>query len=224
MRRTARGPRPVGRGLDAESLALERDAERVAVRLLVVDNEDERGLGHDRRLPVPVSLRSRVSIVGEGQHEAEGRAFAFDGLDRDLASVRLRDVAHDREPEAGAAGGAAARLVDPVEALEDPLEVARSGCRCPRSCTDEPTVPASTAVSTSTGSPGSRVLDRVVEQVRDRTHHLAAVAGTMAPGAVVDPQRRSRAATAAGRTRSTASSTRTRRPAPDRGSATPGSR
>ena len=39
--------------------------------------------------------------------------------------MRLRDVAHDREAEAGSAGLAAARAVDAVEALEDPLEVAR---------------------------------------------------------------------------------------------------
>ena len=43
----------------------------------------------------------------------------------DVAAVRLRDVAHDREPEPGAAGVAAARPVDAVEALEDAFEVAR---------------------------------------------------------------------------------------------------
>ena len=45
--------------------------------------------------------------------------------DGDLAAVRLRDVADDRETETGAAGVAAARPVDAVEALEDALEIAR---------------------------------------------------------------------------------------------------
>ena len=36
----------VGRGLDEEALALQRDRQRVAVRLLVVDDEDQRRVGH----------------------------------------------------------------------------------------------------------------------------------------------------------------------------------
>ena len=36
----------VGRGLDEETLALQRDRERVAVRLLVVDDEDQGRVGH----------------------------------------------------------------------------------------------------------------------------------------------------------------------------------
>ena len=68
--------------------------------------------------------------AGEREPERERRAFAFARLDGDLAAVGLRDVAHDREPEAGAAGVAAAGPVDAVEALEDALEVAASGCRC----------------------------------------------------------------------------------------------
>ena len=47
------------------------------------------------------------------------------GLDPHLAAVVAGDVAHDREAQAGAAGLAAAGPVDPVEALEDALEVAR---------------------------------------------------------------------------------------------------
>ena len=46
-------------------------------------------------------------------------------LDGDLATVCLRGVPHDREPEPGPAGLAAARAVDAVEALEDPLEQRR---------------------------------------------------------------------------------------------------
>ena len=37
---------PVGRDLDPEPLALQRDPQRVAVRLLVVDHEDQRRFGH----------------------------------------------------------------------------------------------------------------------------------------------------------------------------------
>ena len=57
-------------------------------------------------------------------------ALALAGLDRDLAVVVAGDVADDGQAEAGAAGVAAAGPVDPVEALEDPLEVAGAGCRC----------------------------------------------------------------------------------------------
>ena len=39
----------VGGGLDEEALALQRDGEGVAVRLLVVDDEDQRWIGHQRR-------------------------------------------------------------------------------------------------------------------------------------------------------------------------------
>ena len=38
--------RAVGRGLDEEALALQRDGERVAVRLLVVDDENQGRVGH----------------------------------------------------------------------------------------------------------------------------------------------------------------------------------
>ena len=57
--------------------------------------------------------------------EREHRALAFARLHGDVAAVRLRDVAHDRETEPGAAGVAAARAVDAVEPLEDPFEIAR---------------------------------------------------------------------------------------------------
>src|SRR5436309_13971086 len=58
------------------------------------------------------------------QFEGEGGAVALLRLHGDLALVGLGDVAHDGQPEAGAAGGPAARAVDTVETLEDPLQVA----------------------------------------------------------------------------------------------------
>ena len=66
-----------------------------------------------------------TAAVTIGIREPERRALALARLDGDVAAVRLGDVADDREPEPGAAGAAAAGLVDAVEALEDPLEVAR---------------------------------------------------------------------------------------------------
>ena len=58
------------------------------------------------------------------------------GLDAHLAAVVAGDVADDGQAEAGAAGLAAAGPVDPVEALEDPLEVA-TGMPMPWSATGE---------------------------------------------------------------------------------------
>src|SRR5437764_13127969 len=57
------------------------------------------------------------------QLEGEGGAVALLRLHGDLALVGLGNVPHDGQPEAGAAGGPAARTVDTVEALEDPLQV-----------------------------------------------------------------------------------------------------
>ena len=96
--------------------------QRVAVRLLVVDDEDQRCLGHQRRLSSCTG--TVISTPSSGNDEPERRALPFHGLDRDLAAVRLDDVAHDGEPEPGSTGRAAARLIDAVEALEDPFEVA----------------------------------------------------------------------------------------------------
>ena len=55
--------------------------------------------------------------------QCEQGPFPFTGLDGDVAAVRLRYVAHDCQAETGAAGLAAARAIDAVEALEDPGEV-----------------------------------------------------------------------------------------------------
>ena len=72
------------------------------------------------------------------------------------------------EPEAGAAGVAAAGPVDAVEALEDPLEVA---CRDPDAVVahrDRDRSPSTLARRARPCSPRLGVLDRVVEQVGQR--------------------------------------------------------
>ena len=126
-----------------------------------------------------------------------------------LAAVVRGHVAHDGQAEAGAAGVAAAALVDAVEALEDALEVAAPGCRCRgRRPSARPSVP-STLARTCTATAGVGVLHGVLEQVAERRDQLAAVAADR------EPSLRSSTSTAismprprrAGRTRSTASAT-----------------
>ena len=56
--------------------------------------------------------------------EGERGALALAGAHGDLAAVVGGDVADDGQAEPGAAGVAAAGPVDPVEALEDAVEVA----------------------------------------------------------------------------------------------------
>src|SRR5262245_61871790 len=78
-----------------------------------------------RRGEVRAPGASRPAPVrgGEGDEHPERRAFAGPALDLDPPAVRADDVLHDREPEAGPALVAAAPLVHPVEALEDPRQV-----------------------------------------------------------------------------------------------------
>ena len=83
-----------------------------------------------------VGIRSRRPTVGpddqisrKAQHER--RTLSFLRRDQHLAAVVRGDVTHDRQAEAGAAGVAAAGLVDAIEALEHPVEVAARESRCP---------------------------------------------------------------------------------------------
>ena len=95
--------------------------ERVAVGLLVVDDEDEgRIVGHQ-----DASERSRAAGAAAGRNRVN--VVPSPSCDSTVTSppCALRDVAHDREPEPGPAGLAASGAVDAVEALEDPLEIAR---------------------------------------------------------------------------------------------------
>src|SRR5690606_27197049 len=109
------------------------------------------------------------------QRQRERRALALPGLDPALAVVVGGDVADDGEPEPGAAGLPAAGPVDPVEALEDALEVAGG---------DAGAVVAHGDLDRSAGEPrrdldrraGVAVLRGVVQQVVEGRHELAAVA------------------------------------------------
>ena len=75
--------------------------------------------GHRRR-DRPRRLRPRQP---RRKVDAEGAAPAEAAVDGDAAAVGLGDVLDDGEAEAGAAELAAARLVDAVEALEEPRQV-----------------------------------------------------------------------------------------------------
>ena len=118
---------PVAATDDLEALLAEHVGERVAVALLVLDDEHS---GHGRascgrcprRVVVGTARRGRRRPARQGQ--GEGRALALDGPDPDLAAVGGGDVLDDRQPEAGAAGGAVPGRVDAVEALEDPVDLA----------------------------------------------------------------------------------------------------
>src|SRR5450756_2054468 len=60
---------------------------------------------------------------GEWQMDPESAPLAESALHGDAAPVSLSDVLDDRQTEPGAAEVAAARLVDPIEALEEPGQV-----------------------------------------------------------------------------------------------------
>ena len=76
------------------------------------------------RPPVGAAAVRLGAPTAAGQPQPEGRAVALLRLHGDLAVVVAGHVADDGQAEAGAAGAPAAGPVDPVEALEDPLEVA----------------------------------------------------------------------------------------------------
>ena len=73
--------------------------------------------GSNRRLLNVLRLR------GQGQCEMKGGAGAELAFSPGAASVGLHDVLDDGEAEACASEVAGARLIDPVEALEDALQV-----------------------------------------------------------------------------------------------------
>ena len=70
----------VGRDLHPEPLALQRDAQCVAVRLLVVDDEDQRRVGHQT-----TSCRAERSVAdsgSSGRTEPERRTLPLDATRR----------------------------------------------------------------------------------------------------------------------------------------------
>ena len=102
----------VARDLDPEALAAQPDHQRLDEALLVLDDEHR-------------SVVLRHSAATAGMRHRERGTLALDRLHPDLAVVVGGDVAHDRQTEPGATGVPAARPIDAVEPLEDPVEVAR---------------------------------------------------------------------------------------------------
>ncbi len=69
-----------------------------------------------------ITLRRRTPE--DWENESEGRPLSLARVDFDPALVVAGDVADDGEAEPGPSRLTAATVVHPVEALEDPLEVA----------------------------------------------------------------------------------------------------
>ncbi len=113
--------------------------------------------------------------VGERYVERERGAFAFARLHGDFAAVRLRDMADDRKTESGAARVATARPVDPIEAFPDPFEIAGRNADAVIAH-DERDAVVDDACADLDRLIRTRVLDRVVDEVHERTAHLAGVA------------------------------------------------
>ena len=130
---------PVAGDLDVEPFALQADGQRVDEGLLVLDDEHRRVRGHDvpswalgRRVRSDWRIDSCVGRSGPrrgltpslaGEEQGERRAHTLGRLDGHLAAVVAGDVADDGETEAGAAGRPRPGAVDPVEPLEDAVEV-----------------------------------------------------------------------------------------------------
>jgi hypothetical protein len=97
-----------------------------------------------------------ASIVAPSPRRARGA---------DRAAVRLREVLHDGEPEAGAAGLARAARVRAVEALEDAREVLRAD-PAPRISDAEPDAARARIPAREHGdAPGDGVPHGVVDEV-----------------------------------------------------------
>src|SRR5947207_3406971 len=117
----------------------------------------------------PRSVRGRPH---RGETHLEGRAAAELALHGDAAAVVLSDVADDREAEAGAAGVSRTSAVDPVEALEDPREVA-GGNADPGVRYLHPRLAGGRADAHANGATGVRRADRVVDEVPDEQGEIA---------------------------------------------------
>src|SRR5207249_8343628 len=121
-----------------------------------------RRCGSARDLPAPDAAGRR------GPEHPHRRAPAYRARDGELAPVSLDDVLHDREPEARAAEGARASLVDAEEALGQPRQVPRGDADARVLDGD---VDHAVVLGAAGGGPHEhaaaprRVLDRVVDQV-----------------------------------------------------------
>ena len=112
------------------ALLAEQVGQRVRERDLVLNDQDARHAVLSPRT-VPASVRPSLGLdharpVGRrGKGHREGRAAPLLAPDAHPAPVVGADVLDDRQAQAGAAGGARAGGVDPVEALEDALLLGR---------------------------------------------------------------------------------------------------
>src|SRR5690606_24917411 len=121
-------------------------------------------------------------LVGDGhgtraerEPQRERGALPLLGVEEDLAVVVLDDVAHDGQPEPGAAGLAAAGPIHPVEPLEDPLEVPAGDADAVIPDRHLHHAPVGAGADLH-GGLGIGVLHRVLEQVVEGGHELATVA------------------------------------------------
>jgi hypothetical protein len=88
------------------------------------------------------------------------------------------DVLHDRKPKTGAAVGSAARIVDPVEALEDTVELgSRNANAVVRDCDFDLIVDSAGLHMRRNDDPrpGVGIGDGILDQVADRNPPLAGV-------------------------------------------------
>ena len=164
----------VGRDLDAEAFALERErsASRYDCSSSTTRMSGASASGAD--LLVDATGQRRIGV--ERKQEAEGRALSLDRLHRDLTAVGAGDVAHDGETESGAAGVAAARLVDSIEAFEDPFEVAARDADAARRAPRSRPRRRSSDVLTMTGLPGSEYFTALSMRLAIALDHLTLVA------------------------------------------------
>ena len=145
----------VGGHLDTEAFALERDPQRVAVRLLVVDDEDERATRPSGDLlPSDACLRRSSSAIGMASRNVEPSP--LDRLDGDVAAVRLRRRGARWRARARCRRSCGSAPGRPGRSARRSARGRRGGIPMPwsRHC-DRERDRRSTAVSTSTVLPGS---------------------------------------------------------------------
>src|SRR4028119_1150188 len=116
-----------------------------------------------------------VVVSGAGQADGEGRALAGDALDGHPAPVVLGDVLYDGEAEARTAGRLGARLVHPIEPLEDARELPLGDADARVGDADDDLIPLRTARHLDPPA-GRRVLYGVVHEVGEHGGQLGLVA------------------------------------------------
>ena len=148
------GLRAVAGDLHPEALPPEADGQGVDEGLLVLHDQH----GASARSCHPASRDRRggpAAVPASGTRRVNVEPSPSTDVTDDLSAVVGHHVAHDGEPEPGAAGLAAPGLVDPVEALEDAVQVAAGDADAVVVHAPAPTWPPSGGTSTSTVAPGS---------------------------------------------------------------------